>query len=94
MSAALLAAFSVQFGLSDWLVVVAYLVFTSWLGAVMAGKQANIRDFFLGGRKLPWFAVSGSIIASEISALTFVSVPWVVMQPGGNLTYLQLGVFG
>jgi solute:Na+ symporter, SSS family len=94
MSAYPLAAFSVQFGLSDWLVVIAYLVFTSWLGAVMAGRQADIRDFFLGGRKLPWPAVSGSIIASEISALTFVSVPWVVMQPGGNLTYLQLGVFG
>lgn len=90
----MLAAFSVQFGIWDWLVVVAYLVFTSWLGAIMAGRQANIRDFFLGGRKLPWYAVSGSIVASEISALTFVSVPWVVMQPGGNLTYLQLGVFG
>jgi solute:Na+ symporter, SSS family len=90
----LLAAFSVQFGPADWGVVVAYLVLTSWLGAVMAGRQANIRDFFLGGRKLPWYAVSGSIVASEISALTFVSVPWVVMQPGGNLTYLQLGVFG
>ncbi len=90
----MLAAFSVQFGAVDWGVVIAYLVFTSWLGAKMAGRQANIRDFFLGGRKLPWPAVSGSIIASEISALTFVSVPWVVMQPGGNLTYLQLGVFG
>ncbi len=89
-----LAAFSVQFGALDWGVVVAYLIFTSWLGALMAGRQANIRDFFLGGRKLPWYAVSGSIVASEISALTFVSVPWVVMQPGGNLTYLQLGVFG
>jgi solute:Na+ symporter, SSS family len=90
----LLAGFSAQFGPVDWLVVLAYLVFTSWLGAAMAGKQANIRDFFLGGRKLPWWAVSGSIIASEISALTFVSVPWVVFQPRGNLTYLQLGVFG
>ena len=94
MNAGLLASLSSQFTWVDWLVVVAYLAFTSWLGAVMAGRQANIHDFFLGGRKLPWFAVSGSIIASEISALTFVSVPWVVFQPGGNLTYLQLGVFG
>ncbi|MBI5863133.1 MAG: hypothetical protein HZB38_01205, partial [Planctomycetes bacterium] len=31
---------------------------------------------------------------TEISALTFVSVPWLVAQPGGNFTYLQLGVFG
>ncbi len=90
----MLAAFSAQFTWIDWLVVVAYLGGTTWLGAAMAGKQQTIRDFFLGGRKLPWYAVSGSIIATEISALTFVSVPWVVFQPGGNLTYLQLGVFG
>lgn len=94
MTPPLLAAFSAQFNWIDWLVVVGYLAFTTWLGARMAGRQATIRDFFLGGRKLPWWAVSGSIIATEISALTFVSVPWVVFQPGGNLTYLQLGVFG
>jgi len=86
--------FSANFNWVDWLVVFGYLVLTSWVGARMAGRQATIRDFFLGGRKLPWWAVSGSIIATEISALTFVSVPWVVFQPGGNFTYLQLGVFG
>lgn len=89
-----LASFSVQFTWIDWLVVAAYLALTTWLGVAMAGRQATIRDFFLAGRKLPWYAVSGSIIATEISALTFVSVPWVVFQPGGNLTYLQLGLFG
>ena len=78
----------------DWAVVAGYLAFTTILGGVLAGKQATIRDFFLGGRKLPWYAVSGSIIATEISALTFVGLPYVVFQPGGNFTYLQLGVFG
>ncbi|MGE0481602.1 MAG: hypothetical protein AB7Q17_14135 [Phycisphaerae bacterium] len=90
----MLAAFSAQFGWIDWLVVVGYLAGATWLGAAMAGKQQTIRDFFLGGRKLPWYAVSGSIIATEISALTFVSVPFLVFKDGGNFTYLQLGVFG
>ncbi|MFN0137167.1 MAG: sodium:solute symporter family transporter, partial [Phycisphaerae bacterium] len=90
----LLASFSAQFTLVDWLVVVAYLAITTWIGAAMAGRQQTIRDFFLGGRKLPWYAVSGSIIATEISALTFVSVPFLVFKDGGNFTYLQLGVFG
>jgi len=88
------ATVSGQFTWIDWLIVVVYLAFTTWLGARMAGRQATIRDFFLGGRKLPWYAVSGSIIATEISALTFISVPYVVFKPGGNFTYLQLGVFG
>ncbi len=73
--------------------LVGYLVFTTVLGARLAGKQATIRDFFLGGRKLPWYAVSGSIVATEISAVTFVSVPAIVFAAGGNLTYLQL-MFG
>ncbi len=94
MNNGLLASLSNQFTWIDWLVVAAYLAFTTWLGAKKAGRQATIRDFFLGGRRLPWWAVSGSIVATEVSALTFVSVPWVVFQPGGNLTYLQLGVIG
>jgi len=62
----------------------------------LAGKQSTMRDFFLGGRKLPWYAVSGSIIATETSALTFVIVPFIVFNTGpeGNLKYLQLGLFG
>ncbi len=89
-----LASFSAQFTLVDWGVVVGYLAFTTFLGAKLAGKQASVRDFFLGGRKLPWYAVSGSIIATEISAVTFISVPSVVFKTGGNFTYLQLGLIG
>jgi len=78
----------------DWGVVAAYLALTTILGARLAGKQSTIRDFFLGGRKLPWYAVSGSIVATELSAVTFVAVPFVVFKPGGDITYLQLGIFG
>src|SRR5690625_681934 len=78
----------------DWLVILAYLVITTILGKVLAGKQQNIKDFFLAGRKLPWYAVAGSSIATELSAVTFVSVPFIVFKPGGNFTYLQLGLIG
>jgi SSS family transporter len=73
-------------------VLLAYLVFTTVLGAKLAGQQATIRDFFLAGRKIPWPAVAGSNIATEISAVTLISVPAVVYAPGGDLTYLQLAV--
>jgi len=78
-----------RFAALDWLVVLAYFAFTTVVGARLAGRQQTIRDFFLGGRKLPWYAVSGSIIATEISAVTFVGVPATVYF--GNWTYLQLG---
>ncbi|MCH7812404.1 MAG: hypothetical protein IID40_00130 [Planctomycetes bacterium] len=89
-----LAATAGGFGWIDWGIVLAYFAVTTVIGGALAGKQATIHDFFLGGRRLPWYAVSGSIIATEISALTFISVPFVVFRPGGNFTYLQLGVFG
>lgn len=96
MNDPILASLSSQFTWIDWAVVVGYLAFTTYLGTKLAGRQASMRDFFLGGRKLPWYAVSGSIIATEISAVTFVSVPYVVfkMGPEGNFTYLQLGLMG
>jgi len=90
----LLAALGGHFGWLDWVVVAAYFALTTWIGHTLAGKQATIHDFFLGGRKLPWYAVSGSIIATEISAVTFIGVPAIVYADGGNFTYLQHGVFG
>lgn len=72
--------------------LIAYFIATSLIGARFAGKQATIREFFLGGRKLPWPAVCGSIIATEVSAVTFISVPAIVFAPGGDLTYLQFAI--
>lgn len=76
----------------DWGVLVLYLAGTTWLADRLAGKGQTIRDFFLGGRQLPWPAVCGSIIASEISGVTFVSVPAFAYAAGGNYTYLMLAI--
>ena len=73
----------------DWIVVFAYLGLTTLVGHRLRGKQTDIKDFFLGGRTLPWQAVSGSIIATEISGVTFIGVPGMVYACTGNFTYLQ-----
>ncbi len=81
------------FGWLDWAVVAGFLAVTTVVGARLAGSQATIRDFFLGGRRLAWWAVCGSIIATEISAVTFIAVPSISFKtPGGDLTYLQWGI--
>ena len=64
--------FHQYFNWTDWAVVGAYLGVTTWVEASSQGKQSTIKDFFLGGRSLPWLAVSGSIIATEISGVTFI----------------------
>ncbi len=74
----------------DWGVIVAYLIFTTVLGGLLAGKQSSMKDFFLGGRKLPWPAVCGSIIATELSAATFLVAPALVFSAGGDMTYIQM----
>lgn len=76
----------------DWAVVVVYMVLTTWIGHRLSGKQSSIKDFFLGGKTLPWWAVSGSMIATEISALTFIGVPGMVYAMEGDWTYLQWGL--
>ena len=59
-------------------------------GHVMAGSVKSRKDFFNAGGGLPWWAVSTSIIATVISAVTFISVPTSVFRDGGNLFYLQV----
>ena len=82
------------FGPIDWLVVLLTMAAISGVGLLLAGRQTSNTDFFLGKNALPWYAVAGSLIATEISAVTFVSLPAMVFRPGGNLTYLQIGLFG
>ena len=76
----------------DWAVLLVYVVGTSWLADHLAGRRQTIRDFFLGGRKLPWWAVCGSIVASEVSGVTFVAIPAIAFAQGGNYTYMMLAI--
>ena len=76
------------FGSVDLAVVVAYLVgITAW-GAWLGRGQAGGTDYFLGGRSLPWGAVTLSVVATETSTLTFLSIPGVAYL--GSLVFLQL----
>lgn len=82
-----------RFTAVDWAVVAGILVLTTLVGSLL-GRHATMRDFFLGGRRLPWWVVSASIIATEISAVTLVAIPWVVYRPGGDITSLQVLAIG
>lgn len=78
----------------DWAVVAVYVIGTTIVGHRLKGRQHSTRDFFLGGRNLPWYAVSASTIATTISAVTFIGVPALVYADGGNFVYLQLALGG
>jgi len=72
----------------DWAVIAGYLIGVIALGVWLGKGQKTTRDYFLGGRDLPWWAVAFSIVATETSALTFIGVP--AMAYGGNLMFIQV----
>lgn len=76
------------FSLIDYAVIFIYLVGVAVVGIRIAGKQSSTADYFLGGHNIPWWAVLFSVVATETSTLTFISIPAVAY--GGDLTFLQI----
>jgi SSS family transporter len=82
-----------RFTMLDAVVLVAYLAGTTALGLYVGRKQRNASDYFVADRAIPWWAVMFSIVASETSALTFISTPGLSYgnKPGfGDLGFLQV----
>ena len=78
--------------LVDSIIVVGYVAATTMLGIWLGRGQANNRDFFLGGRRLPTSALLISIVATETSTVTFLSVPGLSYVDGGNFTFLEIAI--
>jgi len=72
-------------------VIAAYLVGITWFGSRFRSSQASLKDYFLGGRRAPWWAISLSIVSAETSTLTVIGTP--SLSFAGNFGFLQL-VFG
>ncbi len=79
-----------SFGGPDLAVLVLYMVgITAW-GAWLGRGNRGGTDYFLGSRNLPWWAVMLSVVATETSTLTFLSIPGVAYL--GTLAFLQLAL--
>jgi SSS family solute:Na+ symporter len=76
------------FAAIDYVIVAVYLAGVTVAGVLIAGRQASSRDYLLGGKNMAWWSVGFSIVASETSTLTFISVPGLAYR--GNLAFLQL----
>ena len=75
----------------DLLIVIVYLLAVTALGMRFRRGSQDARDYFLGGRTAPWWALAFSIVATETSTLTIIGTPAISYV--GNLAFLQL-VFG
>ena len=74
----------------DLTILVAYLAGITLFGAHFRRNQNSLRDYFLGGRTAPWWAIAFSIVATETSTLTIISTPGIAY--GGDLGFLQIAL--
>ncbi len=77
----------------DLIIIFGYLIGVTLFGVWFAPKQETTEDYFVGDRSVPWWAIAASIVATETSTITFISVPGIAFAKGGNFQFLQL-VFG
>lgn len=75
------------FSLLDWFVLAGYFVFLAALGIALSRRQSGTEDYFLGGHRMPAWAVALSVVATAISAATFIGGPYQAYA--GDLTYLS-----
>jgi solute:Na+ symporter, SSS family len=72
----------------DYVIIVVFLIGTAAFGIISGGKQKTVKDYFLGSKEIPWWAVCFSIVAAETSTLTFISIPGLAYLT--NLNFLQV----
>ena len=72
----------------DFAVLALYLVGIVVFGSWFSKSHRDVRDYFVSGASVPWWAIMGSIVATETSTVTFISVPGYAY--GTNFTFLQL----
>src|SRR5262245_24865676 len=74
----------------DFAVIVVYLVGVAAMGIALRGRQEGVGDYFLGSRRIAWPLILLSIVATETSTVTVLSVPGKGFA--GNMTFLQLPI--
>jgi SSS family solute:Na+ symporter len=64
-----------EFGALNWSILIGYLVVNVLLGFVLSKQVDTAEDFYLGRRTTPWWAIGVSVIATYVSALSFLGGP-------------------
>ena len=79
-----------RFTLFDVVVLIVYMVGTTVLGVWLGRGQKSSRDYFVASKAIPWWAILFSVVATETSALTFISIPGLSYL--GDFSFLQVAM--
>ncbi len=80
------------FAFIDWVVLAAYLVIVILIGIVYRAGREGVFDYFFARKQMPWWAVGISLIATSVSASTFLGNPAEAYQFDLRLLQLNIGV--
>jgi solute:Na+ symporter, SSS family len=72
----------------DLAIIALYLSGITLFGLRFRKRHRSLRDYFLAGRDIPWWAIALSIVAAETSTLTIISIPGLAYDT--NFTFLQV----
>jgi solute:Na+ symporter, SSS family len=77
---------------ADWAVLAFYLVAIVGFGVYMGRGNRQVDDFFLAGRQMPWWAVGLSVMATQVSAITFVGTTGQAFSKGMSFLVVYFGL--
>ena len=82
-----------RFSTLDWITLGGYLLILVLMGIYFARRENSTEDFFLAGRRIPWWAAGISIFATQLSAITFMAIP--AKSYASDWTYFiqSMGIF-
>ncbi|WP_428328018.1 sodium:solute symporter [Mucilaginibacter sp.] len=78
--------------LADWIVLAVTLLTIIVYGIWKSGSSKNIDQYLMGGRSLPWYHVGLSVMATQASAITFLSAPGQAYADGMRFVQFYLGL--
>lgn len=76
----------------DWIVLSFTLLFIVIYGAIKTKGSANVKDYILGNNETPWFTVGISVMATQASAITFLSTPGQAYHDGMGFVQFYFGL--
>lgn len=76
----------------DWIILIAALLFIVVYGTLKTKRSKNVKDYILGNKETPWYMVGISVMATQASAITFLSTPGQAYHDGMGFVQFYFGL--
>jgi len=78
--------------LIDWIILIGTIAFIVWYGVYKSRGSKNVEDFIGGGKNAKWWTIGLSVMATQASAITFLSTPGQAFHDGMGFVQFYFGL--